>query len=99
MGVLLVAVDHNQLRTMASQTVDLIDWLYPRPLRAVPPDLHVLHCVNVAYKSQDLLEQPALEHASTGMPGQCTGHSGYMEGMHLCIPVYGNFNVLYVEDS
>ena len=25
-GELLVAVDHNQLRTMASETVDLTDW-------------------------------------------------------------------------
>ena len=28
---LLVAVDHNQLRTMASETVDPIDWSTPHP--------------------------------------------------------------------
>ena len=39
-----MAVNHNQLRTMASETVDPIDWLHPPPLhRAVPPELHVLH--------------------------------------------------------
>ena len=37
-----------------------------------PPELHVLHCVNAASKLQDLLQQPGLEHASTGMPGQRT---------------------------
>ena len=30
-GELLVAVDHNQLQTMASETVDLIDWFHPLP--------------------------------------------------------------------
>ena len=28
-GKLLVAVDHNQLRSMASETVDPIDWSHP----------------------------------------------------------------------
>ena len=28
---LLVAVNHNQLRTMASETVDPIDWSHPTP--------------------------------------------------------------------
>ena len=37
---LLVAVDHNhnQLHTMASETVDPIDWLHPPPSWAVPPE-------------------------------------------------------------
>ena len=30
-GELLVAVDHNQLRTMASETADPIDWSHPHP--------------------------------------------------------------------
>ena len=34
--VLLVAVDHNQLETMTSKTVDPIDWSYLPPSRAVP---------------------------------------------------------------
>ena len=44
----------------------------PPPSWAVPPELHILHCVNAAYKLQDLLYQPGLEHASTGMPDQRT---------------------------
>ena len=36
------------------------------------PELHVLHGVNAAYKSQDLLHQPGLEHVSTGTPDQRT---------------------------
>ena len=62
---LLVAVDHNQLQTIASETVDPIDWSHPLPSSwAVPPELHVLHGLNPAYKSQ--------EHASMGMPVQHT---------------------------
>ena len=36
------------------------------------PELHVLHGVKAAYKSQDFLHQPGLEHAATGMPDQRT---------------------------
>ena len=36
-GELLVAVDHNQLRTMAPDTVYQIDWSHPPPSWAVPP--------------------------------------------------------------
>ena len=36
-GELLVAVDHSQLRTMASETVDPIDWSHPPPSLAVSP--------------------------------------------------------------
>ena len=57
---------------MASETVDPIDWSYSSPSCAVAPELHVLHGVNAAYKSQDLLQQSGLEHASTGMPDQRT---------------------------
>ena len=64
---------------MASETVDAIDWSHPPPSLAVPPELHVLHSVNAAYKSQDLVHQPGLENASTGMPDQrttCTATQG-----------------------
>ena len=44
-GKLLVAVDHNQLRTMASETVDPIDWSHPPPSWAVPPERQV-HSIN-----------------------------------------------------
>ena len=55
---------------MASETVDPIDWSHPPPSWAVPPEIHVLHGVNAAYKSQDLVHQPGLERVSTGMPDQ-----------------------------
>ena len=44
----------------------------PLPSWAVPTELHLLHGANVAYKSEDLLQQPGLEHAFTGMPDQRT---------------------------
>ena len=56
----------------AVRVVDQIDCSHTPPAWAVPPELHVLHGVNAGYKSQDLLQQPGLEHASTGMPGQRT---------------------------
>ena len=37
-GELIVAVNHNQLRTTASETVDPIDWSHPPPSWAVPPE-------------------------------------------------------------
>ena len=40
-GELLVAVNHNQLRTMASEAVDPIVWTHPPPSWAVPPERHV----------------------------------------------------------
>ena len=45
-GELLVAVNHNQLRTMESETVDPIDWSHPPPSWAVPPERHV-HSINL----------------------------------------------------
>ena len=44
-GELLVAVNHHQLRTMASERVDPIDWSPPPPSWAVPPERHV-HGIN-----------------------------------------------------
>ena len=44
-GELLVAVDHNQLRTIESLPVDPIDWLHPPPSRAVPPE-RLVHSIN-----------------------------------------------------
>ena len=35
---------------MASETIDPIGWSHPPPSWAVPPELHILHGVNVAYK-------------------------------------------------
>ena len=44
-GELLVAVNHNQLRTLASETVDPIDWSHPPPSWAVPPE-RLMHSIN-----------------------------------------------------
>ena len=44
-GELLVAVNHNRLRTMASKTEDPIYWSHPPPSWAVPPECHV-HSIN-----------------------------------------------------
>ena len=56
---------------MALETVDPIDWSHPT-LMGSTPELRELHGVNAFYKSQNLLQQPVLEHASTGMPAQRT---------------------------
>ena len=49
---LRVAVDHSQLRTMASEMVDPIDWPLPPTLySAVPPERHLLGA-NADHKSQ-----------------------------------------------
>ena len=42
---LIVAINHNQLRTMASETVDPIDWLHPPPSWAVPLE-RLMHSIN-----------------------------------------------------
>ena len=44
-GELLVAVNHNWLRTMASETVDLIIWSHPPPSWTVPPE-RLVHSIN-----------------------------------------------------
>ena len=44
-GELLFAVNHNQLRTVASETVDPIDWSHPPPSWAVPPE-RLVHSIN-----------------------------------------------------
>ena len=44
-GELLVAVNHNLLWTMASETVDPIDWSHPPPSFAVPP-ARLVHSIN-----------------------------------------------------
>ena len=44
-GELLVAVNHNQLQTMASETVDPIDWSHPPPSWAVAPE-RLVHSIN-----------------------------------------------------
>ena len=70
---------------MASETVDPIDWSHPPPSWAVPTELHVLHGVNAAYKSQVLLHQLGLEQAYTGMPDQRTN----------CAATHGKYLIMH----
>ena len=67
-GELLVAVNHNQLRTMASETVDPIDWSHPPPYKGQYPWApRIAHC-NASCKSQDLLHWVNRERATFIMP-------------------------------
>ena len=64
-GELLVAVNHNQLRTMASETVDPIDWSLPPPYTGQYPWApRIAHC-NAGCKSQDLLHWVSRERATS----------------------------------
>ena len=71
-GELLVAVNHNQLRTVASETVDPIDWSHPPPSWTVPPERHV-QSSNQCNLSGTRTMQP--QHAR--QPPCLCGHSGY----------------------
>ena len=42
---LVVAVDYNQLQTMASEAVDPIDWSHPHPHGQYPPE-RLVHSIN-----------------------------------------------------
>ena len=52
-GELLVAVNHNQLRTMLSETVDPIDWSHPPPSQAVGGAEHLMHSISQCNLSED----------------------------------------------
>ena len=64
---------------MASETVDPIDWSHTPPSCAVPPERHVLHDINAAYKSHDVQQQ----HASTGVPDQRTAAYAIVLGFNI----------------
>ena len=64
---------------MASETVDPRSW-------TVHPELHVLHCVNAAYKSQDLLQRS--NRGSNTRPRECqTPTQGFPISMSLPFPI------------
>ena len=73
-GELLVAVDHNQLRPMASETVDPIDWLHHPPSWAVPPQRLVLS-INRCSSETAVIRSCNLQHAR--QPPCLCGHSGH----------------------
>ena len=80
-GELLVAVDHNQLRTMASETVDPIDWQHPQPYTGQYP-LSSTYCT--VQCGLQITRLTALTEMRTcdflnARPTHCLcGHSGYI---------------------
>ena len=73
-GELLVVVNHNQLRTTTSETVDPIDWSHP-PLYTGQYPLSSTYCTlqcGLGCKSQDLPHWVCRERATFGMPDQRT---------------------------
>ena len=70
-GELLVAVNHIQLRTMASEMVDPIDWSHPPPSSAEPPE-RLVHSINQCTQL-DSNVQP--QHVR--QPPCLCGHSGH----------------------
>ena len=82
---------------MASETVDPIDWSHPSTSWAVPPEIHVLHGVNAAYKLQNLLQQPGLEHAYAGMPDQRTACAATQRVLFACYYFKKDSTVFYSD--
>ena len=78
-GELLVAVNHNQLRTMASESIDPINWSHPPPSWAVPPE-RLVHSINQCTSAESNV-QPQLAR----QPPCLCGHSGYV-AMWLFLP-------------
>ena len=66
----LVAVDYNQLRTLATETVGPTDWSHPPPSWAVPLE-RLVHSIDRCSLSWDLLSN--LQHAR--QPPCLCGHS------------------------
>ena len=73
-GELLVALNHNQLRTMASETVDPIDWSHPPPSWAVPPEPRT---PRAEYKSVQPQRDSNVQSQQARQPPCLCGHSGY----------------------
>ena len=81
---LLVAVDHNQLWTMASETVDPIQWSHLPPSREVPPE-RLVHSIN------------RCSSATTRNPS-CNLATFSMWGNHLAYAAtQGTYNVQYLQ--
>ena len=76
---LLVAVDHNQLRTMASETVDPI---HPPPSWAVPPE-RLVNRINRCSSATGGIGSCNLQHAR--QPPCLCGHSVYSKVSHWTI--------------
>ena len=61
---LLVAVDRNQVRTMASETADPIDWSHPHPHGQYPHE-RLVHSINQCSLSMESTPQPSACEATT----------------------------------
>ena len=64
---LLVAVDHNHLRTMGSETVDPFDWSYPLPSWAVTPE-RLVHSIHQCSLSRESTLHPQHTREPTTLP-------------------------------
>ena len=81
---LLVAVDHNQLWTMASETVDPIDWSHPTLMGSTPWAPRIAWCkcrLQIARLAAAIGAQTL--HLPMGMPDQCTA----------CVATQGMMNI------
>ena len=77
---LLVAVDHNQLRRMASETVDPIDWLHPPPYTEQYPLSSTYYTVQCGLQITRLTALTEIRTCDlrNAWPTHCLcGHSGY----------------------
>ena len=71
-GEHLVAVDHNQLRTMASETVDQIDWSHPPPSWAVLLE-RLVHRINWCSLSSTGNRPATSAYEATALPKRPLG--------------------------
>ena len=101
MEELLVAVDHNQLWTMASETVDPIDWSHPPPYKGQYP-LSSTYCTvlcGLQITRLAALSMPRTCDLRNARPTHCLcGHSGL--GAVLSFRRLGLFgHVVRIDDA
>ena len=85
-GDLLIAIDHNQLRTMASETVDPIDWSHPPPSWAVPLE-RLEHSINRC-------------SSATALNRSCNLATFSLRGNHIAYAAIQDINSTYItQDS
>ena len=104
-GKLLVAVNHNQLPTMASGTVDPIDWSHPPPdtgqypLSSTCCTLQCGHGLQITRLAA--LSQPRTCDLRNARPMHCLcGHSGYSTcacGRSVLAPVHALGSVYFLQ--
>ena len=80
---LLVAVNHNQQRTMASETVDPIDWSHPQPHGQYPLS------PRAQYKS--VQHQPGIDPATFSMRSNHLAYAATQGGRVYIYKIYSIF--------